>query len=169
VDDPGSVEYWELDPSRIVDICICGHPVKRHELPEREYARCMSYPGVCYCSGGIRVAGAVEEDIEKPSGTQTNSRFFRRQWYSGCEPPLIGGVERSAENGIDFVWKISVCDLCGLDSDITNVGYISSQGRGYFSWTSRTSDDLIVAFCDSCLEDVEHESGPRRTETDDSE
>lgn len=161
MDDAGRVEYWELPVDYVADICVCGHPVSRHELAGTEYARCNSYPGICYCAGGVRVAGAVVESVLTPSGSQTNGRFFRRQWYIGGESPLAGGVAKASSSGVDFVWKIGRCDLCGEESSSENVGYVGLEGRGVFSWTARKPTDLVVVFCELCRVEVEFEQEGR--------
>ena len=167
MDDAGRLEFWGADPELLTEICVCGHNVSRHTLVGTEYARCESYPGICYCSGGVRVAGGVMESVAHPSGTQTNSRFFRRQWYVGGESPLAGGIARSAENGISFVWKIGVCDLCGDERPSENVGYVGLEGRGVFSWTAKKPSDCVVVFCDLCRVEVEFEEEGRYVKADD--
>lgn len=161
MDDPGRLEFWAADAELLREICVCGHIVEKHELVGTEYARCTSYPGMCYCSGGVRVAGGVVETSARLSGSQTGTRFFRRQWYVGGESPLAGGIARAVESGVEFIWKISVCDLCGEERDSCNVGYLSLGGRGTFSWTARTPGDLVVVFCDLCRVEIEFESEGR--------
>lgn len=107
-----------------VNICSCGHAVSRHELLGTEYARC-SRLWSCYCSGigsGVE-ALAVEETVEKPSGSQTNSKYFRRK----CEPsreknisdhPLNVGLKRCDELGIGYRW-LTGCTLCGEWTELT--------------------------------------------------
>ena len=167
MDDSGRIEFWGCDPELLTEICVCGHNVSRHTLVGTEYARCESYPGICYCAGGVRVAGGVIESVLHPSGTQTNSRFFRRQWYIGGESPLVGGIAKAEENGVDFVWKIGVCDLCGEERDSRNVGYVGLEGRGVFSWTAKKPTDLVVVFCDLCRVEVEFEEEGRYVAVDD--
>lgn len=98
-----------------LEVCVCGHPVSRHELAGTEYARCRSFPGVCRCSGGIRVAVLVEEDWERPSGTQTNGKYFRRKFEMGREHPLDAGCRRLREEGIGYEWAVEDCDECGAE------------------------------------------------------
>ena len=159
MDDAGRIEFWDANPELLREICVCGHNVSRHTLVGTEYARCESYPGMCYCSGGVRVAGGVLESVEHPSGTQTNTRFFRRQWYVGGESPLAGGIRRAEEAGIPFIWKVGVCDLCGDERDCSNVGYVGLEGRGVFSWKAVRPTDMVVIFCDLCKVEVDFEEG----------
>lgn len=148
-------DYWSLPFDMLAEVCACGHPVSRHELVGTEYARCSSYPGKCYCSGGVRVAGAVIEDVEHPSGTKTNGRFFRRRWGVGRISPLIGGIEKASEGGVDFHWKIDKCDLCGESwSGSWGVGYLTLDGRGWFTWKANGVTDVETFVCGLCVEEI---------------
>lgn len=107
-----------------VNICSCGHAVSRHELLGTEYARC-SRLWSCYCSGvgsGVGIL-AVEETVERPSGSQTNSKFFRRRWEPSrekeiSEHPLNVGLRRCDEEGVGYRW-LTGCTLCGEWEELT--------------------------------------------------
>lgn len=145
--------YWELPADLVCEICACGHPVSRHELVGTEYARCGAYPGKCYCSGGVRVAGAVLEDTASPSGSKTNGRFFRRRWKVGGVSPLVGGIAKALEGGGRFVWKIDKCDLCADSwAGDWGVGYLTLGGRGWFTWKAQGVTDVVAFVCGPCMD-----------------
>jgi len=100
------------------DICACGHPASRHELAGTEYARC-GFMGSCWCSGGVRVAIRVKEDAERVNAVRSNAKFFRRhfKFEAGAEHPLMGGIRKSVDSGIEFQWVAYECDRCGDGAD----------------------------------------------------
>lgn len=96
-----------------VEICVCGHPLSRHELVGTEYVRCQKHPWKCYCTGESRTVLLVTEEIEKPSGSQTVGKYFRRA-IGANKHPLNAGIVRLIDLGISYEWTISECEKCGL-------------------------------------------------------
>jgi len=105
------------------DVCVCGHPVSRHELAKTEYARCsVVYPQKCHCVsevGGCRAVLRVEENPDGSSMTKTYARFFKRHHWvdKPLEHPLTGGLRKAREVGVWVEWLIDTCDRCGLEWD----------------------------------------------------
>ncbi len=98
-----------------VEICACGHSLNRHELVGTEYVRCQKHPWKCYCTGDSRVVLLVNETLEKPSGSQTNGKYFRRTTGVGISGhPFNGGLSRLIDEGISYEWAVDECEKCGL-------------------------------------------------------
>lgn len=130
----------------LTDICICGHPVSRHTLVGTEYARCSTH-WHCYCEGGVRVAVRVEETVERPSGSQTNARFFRKISSVGGAHPLERGIEKLTAEGYSFQWAVDECDRCGVTVDDIGAEFrgwtvIPQGGAGIVKRSS-----LVCGFC----------------------
>lgn len=137
------------------EICACGHAVSRHTLVGTEYCRCENYPGECPCSGGARVALLVEENVERPSGTVTNARFFRRQFDARGEHPLNAGLKKISaleDSSVSVEWAVTECDICGQDDCGDLVAYwVDSHGGILFEVTEMTGRTLLV--CNGCVLD----------------
>lgn len=94
-------------------ICICGHPVSRHEmLGSHGHERCrMWLPGqFCECSNGD-LRPVLE--IHKSEVSAYHARRFQRS-ARGRERPhaVTGGVNHLRENEVPFTWLVTVCDWC---------------------------------------------------------
>lgn len=130
----------------VVEICVCGHQMSRHELVGTEYVRCQKHPWKCYCSGESRAVLLVTEEIEKPSGSQTVGKYFRKTHGNGRHP-FNAGLARIIELGIEYEWIVDDCERCGLPRDgaftAVNVGMSSEK------------NELICEICVFEAEEVE--------------
>ena len=118
-----------------VEICACGHPLSRHELVGTEYVRCQKHPWRCYCTGESRVVLLVNETLERPSGSQTNGKYFRRA-VGEKKHPLNSGLSRIQDIGIRYEWVVEECEKCGLPreewEDVTAIqvdGLVSGKNQ----------------------------------------
>lgn len=117
-----------------VDICACGHPVRKHVLADTEYARCHGSTTLCRCEGGVRVVGNALGSV---------ARYFSREMRfegegGGKYMTLNRAVEKSLMSSAygdymssDFVWTLFECDGCGLDmggGQRTAYGHLSGEG-----------------------------------------
>lgn len=150
------MEYW-------AEICACGHAVKHHALLGTDYCRCESYPGECPCSGGARVAVLVLEEAEKVSGTQTNTRFFKRQFHAGSEHPLNAGIRKARSgDGVSLEWAVSECDLCGNEWEIGEdfVAFWSdSEGEPQMVGEMHEVTGRTLLLCGLCCVELEWKHG----------
>lgn len=93
-----------------LDICVCGHPVRRHELVGTEYARCLSWANKslrCQCDERARVAVRVERG---------GGHVFRRKARGAEKPHMLDtSVELYTVAHVDkqIVWVILACERCG--------------------------------------------------------
>lgn len=139
--------------SAIVEICVCGHSVDRHELAHTEYARCENQG--CWCEGGVRVAAIVAETRARPNATQTNSRYFRRQFRvsSPLRHPLTDGVRKTRDMGIPVSWVIESCDRCGNVWDGELSAYMANE-NGEAQVVVREVCGRTVLLCGICDTEV---------------
>lgn len=99
----------------VVEICVCGHPMSRHELVGTEYVRCQKHPWKCFCTGESRTVLLVGESVARPSGSQTNGKYFRRITGTGVSGhPFNAGLSRIIDEGISYEWTVDECERCGL-------------------------------------------------------
>lgn len=140
----------------LTDICVCGHPVSRHELAGTEYARCQKMWS-CYCTGGVRVGLRVVEDVERPSGSQTNARFFRKMGGAKKEHPFNAGLRKLVESGGTGYLGLECCDRCGIevtDLEIKRLTavYATENGTPILQKIYSTGRNALV--CDECLREM---------------
>ena len=141
-----------------VDICSCGHPEKRHELYQTEYARC-NVRG-CFCSGGVRVAVRVWETAEHPSVAESNARFFKRMFHvedvagRGNRHPLTDGLAKTLDLGISAGWVYDGCDRCGGES-LEYVPYMAAES-GEAQVVIRELSGRTILLCEICDTEVKY-------------
>lgn len=140
-----------------VEICICGHPVARHDLPGTDYSHCMNWSsnGKCYCTGGIRPAIWAVEKEENPNMTATVARFFKRQFRTdnpGAHP-LNGGIARAREEGYEIEWAVDNCDRCGDERYGDLIAWnVDSEDKPQRQFREITGRSILI--CTNCdLED----------------
>lgn len=141
-----------------VEICVCGHPTKQHDLLGTDYSHCMIWTGnqKCYCSGGVRSAVWANENEEHPSAMSSVARFFKRQLQKDRpeKHPLTGGIEKARTEGYDIVWAVDSCDRCGSARDGDLIArLVDSQGR--IQRELRELNGRSILICQICeVEDV---------------
>lgn len=141
-----------------VDICSCGHPEKRHELYQTEYARC-SVRG-CFCVGGVCIAVRVWETEENPSAITSNARFFRRTFHvedvagRGERHPLTDGLSKTLDSGISAGWVYDGCDRCGSDA-VEFIPYMANE-RGEAQVTVKELTGRTILLCEICDTEVRY-------------
>ena len=151
------------------EVCVCGHPVSRHELAKTEYARCkIVYPQRCHCVsglGGCRAVIRVEENPDGSNMTQTYARFFKRQHRveKPLDHPLTGGIRKARERGVWVEWFVNTCDRCGQEWDADFVALaVDSEGE-----TQRELHELIgrtTLLCGICNSEDEYKFISRQEE-----
>lgn len=109
-------------------VCICGHPVSRHELVGTDYARCRLYSTTpCNCAEKARAVLEVE-----PGHTRSFQRKAR-----GKERPhaLDAGLAKAVERGAKFSWLTLTCDSCGHNVEGQETYALDDAGRPQGAWT----------------------------------
>lgn len=93
-----------------VEICVCGHPVLRHELRGTEYARCRMFMAGPLCECEMRSKPVLIVDKSKQP-------YFKRTTRGSEYPHALNGAVEKA--GLDAVeWLVTHCDNCG--SEVTD-------------------------------------------------
>jgi hypothetical protein len=87
--------------------------------------------------------------VERPSGSQTNTRFFRKISSVGGLHPLVRGIEKLTAEGLSFQWAVDECDRCGTtvedmggESEFQGWTVIPLGGAGIVKRSS-----LVCGFC----------------------
>jgi len=143
-----------------VEICSCGHPTSKHEFPDTDYSICRTWGGEkCYCSGGVRPAVLVTEQVENPSMMQTVARYFKRQFRVGSPEhnPLNSGIEKARAEDAEVEWVVDYCDRCGGERDRDLYAWmIDSAGQIQFSIRELTGKFELI--CKDCEDDERRNS-----------
>jgi len=124
----------------------------RHTLRGTDYIRCG--PGWnCPCLGTARVGLWVQEEIEKPSGSQTNKKFFRIFYRARGESPLMKGYKNAKNHDVNVTLAIPTCDTCAielLDNNWGSAQWDTNIQKFVPFGTSTSPTTLLGVICEEC-------------------
>jgi hypothetical protein len=110
----------------------------------------------------------VSESVEHPNATTSNTRFFKRALRGAnlSRNPLTEGLTRLRAEGVQALWAIEECDLCGdLPERDMFVWPVDTRGNVVRRITSDVVDGILyvsepsgvfVAVCDICETEMEY-------------
>lgn len=122
------------------EICVCGHPTRRHKPNSRGEIKCVPNAMICKCKEPRPVLKA--QDIRP---------FLRKTTGGGLLHALARGLATCVERGLEIEWLIPMaCDKCHTETKVVPTpvnqnGTIANDETGYNALLCQTCRTQIGA------------------------